>query len=142
MSNAETVESYLHRSDLPYEQLDPETWVILLPNQRRSRLALRIDDPIVLFSTPVLNISADTMDRERLFQTLLELNNDLLHGAYALQNDRIVLSGAQLLANFNLAEFQIVVDDMALAMDTHHARLADWHVTTPKAAEAAQKGDA
>jgi len=130
MSHAETVESYLHRSEFPYEQIDPETWILLLPNARKSRVILRVDAPIILITTAILDLHEDTQDRESLFRTLLELNNELMHGSYALQDQRVVLSGAQLLTNFDQHELLAILDDMSMAIDTHEHRLAQWKTVT------------
>ena len=73
------------------------------------------------------------LQRERDFLVrLLELNSELLHGAYALQDGRIVLSGAQQLESVDLNEFQATLDDMGMALDNHLDRLTRW---APKAAE-------
>jgi hypothetical protein len=127
MSN-ELVESYLLRTGVPHEQVDPSTYVIQLDNERRSRIAIKVEAPIVLFTTPVLDITKDTNERENLFRTLLEFNAQLLHSSYALEAGRVVLSGAQPLENLDLNEFQAVLDDMTMALDTHSDTLGKWNI--------------
>lgn len=129
MSSAETVESYLLRLGVAHDQVEPTTWVIQLDDSRHSRIVARIEEPIILFSTPIFEVGGATPQRERLFQTLLELNSQLMHSAYALQGDQIVLSGAQELQNLDLNEVQAVIDDMAIAMDKHSDALATWTTT-------------
>ena len=133
MSKAETVESYLYRSEVPHDQVEDSTWVIQLNDTRSSRVVLRIQEPIILFSSPVLDLADDTPDREKLFRTLLELNAELLHCGYALEGDRIVLTGAQELQNLDYNEFQAVVDDMTMAKDTHQQKLSSWATDTSEA---------
>ena len=65
-----------------------------------------------------------------MFQTLLRLNSQLMHSAYALEGDNVVLSGAQELENLDRNELQAVLDDMAIALDNHQSRLTPWN---PKA---------
>jgi hypothetical protein len=127
MSNTETVESYLLRSGVQHDHLDETTWVIQLEDSRRSNIVARIEEPIILFSTPILEVSAETHDREGLFQTLLRLNSQLMHSAYALEGDSVVLSGAQELENLDHNELQAVLDDMAIALDNHQDRLTPWN---------------
>ena len=123
MSNTETVESYHLQSGVQHDQLDEITWVIQLEDSRRSKIIARIEDPIILFSTPIFEVSEDTHDREGLFQTLLRLNSELMHSAYALEGQNVVLAGAQELQNLDHNELQAVLDDMAIALDNHQARL-------------------
>ena len=89
------------------------------------RLAKAIGIKPRLFPS-VLDLTALTENQEALFRLLLELNNTLMHCAYAIQDDRVVLSGAQPLENLDQNEFQAVVDDMAVALDSHQAALAPW----------------
>lgn len=130
MSNTETVESYLLQSGVQHDHLDDTTWVIQLEDSRGSKIIARVEEPIILFSTPIFEVSQDTHDREGLFQTLLRLNSELMHSAYALEGQNVVLSGAQELQNLDHNELQAILDDMAIALDNHQARLAPWH---PKA---------
>jgi hypothetical protein len=131
MTNPETVESYLLRCGMPYEQVDESTWVIQLDNHLRSRIAIRIQEPIVLFTAPLMEIADDAKDKEGLYRRLLELNGQLLHSSYTLQDKRVVLSGAQPMVSLDLEEFQAVLDDLTMAMDTHSNELAPWNQPEP-----------
>ncbi len=126
MNHAETVESHLIQTSVPHEQLNETTWIVQLEDQRRSRIAVKVQEPIVLFSTPILELSANTPNREGLFRVLLELNADLMHSAYGLEGEHVVLSGAWQVASLKLEEFQAVLDDMTMALDTHSEKLAAW----------------
>ena len=126
MSYAETVESYLIRTEVPHEQVDTSTWLVTHDNPRHSRIVVKIQDPIVLFSTPILEVGDATPNREGLFRRLLELNGQLLHAAYGLQKGQVVLSGAQEAENLDLNEFQAVLDDMTMALDNHLDQLTPW----------------
>ena len=133
MNGSETVESYLIRLEVPHEQINAHTWVVEVDNQRSSQIALHIREPILEFSSPVLDVSGYIDDREGLFQRLLELNAELMHSSYGLSEGRVVLSGAQELQNLDLNEFQAVLDDMTMALDTHLATLSAWGVGQVKA---------
>ncbi len=127
MSSTETVESYLRRCGMVHDQVEATTWLIHLEDARQSRILARIEEPIILFSTPIFEVVEDTHDRVGLFQRLLELNSELMHSAYALQGKRVVLSGAQALENLDLNEFQAVLDDMTMALDRHLPQLTAWN---------------
>lgn len=134
--STDTVESLLFRSKVPYDQLDETTWVLQLDNQSRSRVVVKVEDPIVLFSLPLGSIDDGLEDRERLFRTLLELNADFMHNAYAIEDERLVLSGALQLENLDANEFQAVIDDLTMALDNHLKKLSDWKLDAQPGAEA------
>ena len=133
MSSAETVESYLYRAQVPHDQIEDSTWVVQLGDMRESRVIVRIEEPIILFTTPILSLDEDVQNSLDLYRTLLELNADLLHTSYAIEGQRVVLTGAHELVNLDFNEFQAVVDDMTMARDSHKEKLSAWE-STPQSA--------
>jgi len=130
MSYADTLESYMLRMELPHEQVSDDTWVLAPDSLRHARIIVRIDEPIVLYSTPLFGVTEATTDRETLYRKLLEFNDSLLHCAYALDNDQIVLSGAQQLEDLDYNEFQAMIEDMVMAIDSHLDQLTPWRPAT------------
>ena len=130
--NADTVESYLMRMEIPSEPLGDGSWVLAPQGLRRSRILVQVAPPIVLFATPIFEVSAATPDREGLFRRLLELNEELLHCAYGLQGAQVVLSGAQQLENLDFNEFQAMIDDISMSLDRHLGELAPWRPADPQ----------
>ena len=126
MSSVDDLDSHLIQTGLPYEQIGHNTWVIQPEGGHMQQIAVSADQPIVLFSVPVLELTAEQKDDVALFRCLLELNAELLHSSYSLQGDKIVLSGAQQLENLDFNEFQAMIDDMCMALDNHWDRLAPW----------------
>jgi hypothetical protein len=130
MSHADTLESYMLRMELPHEQVNDDTWVLAPNSLRHARIIVRIDDPIVLYSTPLFSVTEATPDRETLYRRLLEFNDTLLHCAYALDDSQIVLSGAQQIEDLDFGEFQAMVEDMSMALDSHLEQLIAWRPAT------------
>lgn len=124
MSSTDQLESFLIKSSLPYEQIAEGTWVVSPESARNAQLGVKMDDPIVLFSIQMFELDASITEREELFRLLLELNSELLHSAYSLNGQQVVLSGAQQLANLDFNEFQAVMDDMCMALDHHYDKIA------------------
>ncbi|MCA9662480.1 MAG: CesT family type III secretion system chaperone [Myxococcales bacterium] len=124
--NADKLESYMLRMEVPNEPLGDGTWVLLPQSLRHNRILVKISDPIVLFTTPIFRVTDATPNREKLFRRLLELNEDLLHCAYGLEGDQIVLSGSQPLENLDYNEFQAIVDDISMSLDRHLDELSHW----------------
>jgi hypothetical protein len=137
MSTSDNVESLLYRSKIPFDQVDPTTWVLQLDNHHRSRVVVKVEEPIVLFSLPLGDLDGEIANRETLYRTLLELNSEFMHNAYAIEGERLVLSGALQLANLDANEFQAVIDDLTMTLDDHLEKLSTWKLnaarSTPEA---------
>ncbi len=124
MKGRDDIESYLLRMDLPYEEIGQDTWMIN-SGQKERNLVVRLAAPVAVFRCKVMDVPA--AGREELFRLLLELNiTDLLHGAYGIEGNTIVLSDALELENLDYNEFQATVEDMSLAASNHAAKLAKF----------------
>lgn len=135
-TSAENVESMLFRSGAPFDQIDPTTWVLRLENHHRSRVIVKVAEPIVLFSVPLGTLDDSIGNRESLYRTLLEFNADFMHSAYAIEGERVVLSGALQTENLDANEFQAIIDDLTMTLDQHLDKLADWKLGTRPTVEA------
>ena len=58
----------------------------------------------------------------------------MVHGAFGLEGETVVVIHALELENLDLNEFQAVVDDMSLAVAKHHDNLARFAPSTANAA--------
>lgn len=135
-TSADNVESLLFRAGVPFDQLDATTWVLQLDNHHRSRVIVKIEDPIVLFSLPLGVLDDQIGDRERLYRTLLELNADFMHNAYAIEGERVVLSCVLQAENLDPNEFQAVIDDLTMTLDNHLDKLSNWKLSARSTPEA------
>jgi hypothetical protein len=132
-TSVENIESLLFRAGTPFDQLDATTWVLRLDNRHRSRVIVKVAEPIVLLSVPLGTLDDSISNRETLYRTLLELNTDFMHSAYAIEGERIVLSGALQTESLNPNEFQAIIDDLTMTLDSHLDKLADWKLGRPSA---------
>lgn len=135
-TSADTIESLLFRSGASFDQVDPTTWILNLDNRHHSRVVIKVEDPIVLFSLPLGAIDEAVENRELLYRTLLELNADFMHNAYAIEGARLMLSGALQAENLDANEFQAIIDDLTMTLDNHLEKLSDWKLDTRPSAEA------
>ena len=130
MKSAEDIESYLMRMGVPAETIKPGIWLVKIDG---SALVVSIAGPVVAFRLKVMDLPRT--GREELYRTLLSLNTtEMVHGAFGLEGDTVVMVHALALENLDLNEFQAVVDDMSLAVAKHHSHLARF---APSAANAA-----
>ncbi|HET6283487.1 MAG TPA: YbjN domain-containing protein [Polyangia bacterium] len=121
MKSAEDIESYLLRLGLPQEIIKPGIWIIKLNGDEN--LAVSMAGPVVAFRIKVMDLPPT--GREALYKTLLTLNtNEMVHGAFGLEGDAVVIVHALELENLDFNEFQAVIDDMAMAISKHYPNLS------------------
>lgn len=123
MKTKEDIEGYLLRAELTHKEVSPGMWVI--------SSAGAVEQIVIKFQPPVLVARVNVMDapaehREECYQTLLELNTEMMHGAYGLEGGKIVLTDALQLENLDFNEFQATIDDITLAVADHYSRLAKY----------------
>ena len=126
MSHIERLESHLIQLGVRHEPVAERTWALYPDTAVPAPIALTLEDPSVLLSVGVLEVTSDTPDREGLFRRLLELNAQLLHSSYGLQGDRVVLSAAHPVDTLDFTELQAIVDDMSMALDNQLDELRPW----------------
>lgn len=124
MKTAADVQAYLERMELPYEEPREGTWVVSGMDGVEN-LVVTLAGPVLVFRVKVMDIPRG--QREELFRTLLELNaTEMMHGAYGIEGDSIVIMDALQLENLDYNEFAATIDDISLAVASHHGRLAKY----------------
>jgi hypothetical protein len=125
MRTVEDVESFLIRMGAPYDDLGNGMFV-LHDDTRPGDVAIKVQDPIIVFRSKVMELP--TARREELYRTLLDMNaREMVHGAYGIEDDAIVMVEAMPLENLDFNEVQAVLDDFAMAMSKHLPRLRTFH---------------
>jgi hypothetical protein len=120
MKTAEDVESYLLRMGVVYETVNAGIWLVKTDGPP---LAVSIAGPVVAFRVKVMDLPKT--GREELYRTLLSLNTtEMVHGAFGLEGDTVVIVHALELENLDLNEFQAVIDDMSMAVAKHQPNLS------------------
>ena len=124
MKTSADVQAYLMKMELPYEEPREGTWVVS-GLDGLDNLVITLAGPVLVFRVKVMDIPAH--HREELFRTLLELNaTEMMHGAYGIEGESVVIMDALQLENLDYNEFAATVDDITLAVASHHGRLAKF----------------
>src|SRR5438046_2852377 len=124
MKSAEDIESYLMKMELQHDEPRDGTWVVR-GIEGIDNLIITLAGPVVVFRVKVMDLPRH--HREDLYRTLLELNaTEMMHGAYGVEGDAVVISDALQLENLDYNEFAATVDDITLAVASHHGRLAKF----------------
>jgi hypothetical protein len=120
----EDVQSYLLKMDLRSEEPREGIWV-LSGLDGIDKLVITLAGPVLVFRVKVMELPH--RNREALFRTLLELNaSEMMHGAYGVEGDAVVICDALQLENLDYNEFAATIDDISLAVASHHSRLGKF----------------
>lgn len=121
---SEDIQSYLMKMDLSYEEAREGTWVVG-GLDGVEKVVITLAGPVLVFRVKIMDVPLH--NREDLFRTLLELNaTEMMHGAYGVEGDAVVISDALQIENLDYNEFAATVDDITLAVASHHGRLAKF----------------
>ncbi len=125
MAGLSRVESYLISLEIQYEEISPSAWLVNDETRGLSQVVITQADPVVALRTKVMRAPKER--RLELFETLLRLNaSDLLHGAYALEGDDIVLVDNLELETLDRSELEAALDAVGFALAQHYAVLGKF----------------
>jgi hypothetical protein len=89
-----------------------------------------LEGTIIMYADPLVIVRATVMDipdknRLELFTKLLEFNaTDLLHGAYALDRDKVILIDTLEYETLDFEEFRATLDAFSIALVQHYSLLS------------------
>ena len=110
------LEGYLSRLERRYERAEDGTYLVSM-GADRPLLALRLAAPVLVAQVAIGPAPADDATGAPLFRKLLVLNaTALMHAAYGIEGDSIVLSAALELRNLDLNELEAVLADLDMAL--------------------------
>lgn len=125
MVTREDLESFLIRMDLDYDEVE-EGMFLVRSGTSGLPVVLHYDGTLLLIRMKLVDLPEAPKDEARLYRTLLELNaSDVVHGAYAIEGDELVLSDTHELETLDYHELQASVESMELAASSHMARVRE-----------------
>jgi hypothetical protein len=123
MKSREDIESYLIKLGMPHELIGPELWN--LKPEGNENLLVAIAGPVVVFRVKVMELPP--RNREPLYAALLKLNaTEMVHGAFGVEGEAVVITHALQLENLDYNEFQAVVEDITMAIGKHYPQLSKF----------------
>jgi len=119
------IEQYLINMTLTYQQIDANLWLLDDEEQTLQGVAIMQDDPLVIVRAEIMDLPKNNV--LELFTKLLELNAaDIIHGAYALDKDKIVLVDTLHYETMDYEDFRAVLDSFSLALSDHYPILSKY----------------
>jgi hypothetical protein len=123
MVTKEDIEGFLNRLDgagASHSEVQPGLWVVKPGGALDFDVVVRLEPPVVVMSVKVMTVPSDGKREATLNRRLLELNaSDLVHGAYGIEDDAIVMAEALELSHLDYEEFQAAFESITVALASH-----------------------
>lgn len=130
MVNREDLESFLVRlgaEGASYSEVEPGMFVVRPGGTPDAQVVVHLTPPVLLMRMNVMPVPSDSIAAAGLSRRLLELNaTDLVHGAYGISANDIILTEAIELNNLDFSEFLAAYESMTLALASHIRELAPF----------------
>lgn len=118
------IESFLAEMAVVFEPVGEEMWLVRDPERRLTHVVVYADPRIVTIRAKIMQLPEH--NRERFFEDLLRLNVEMMHGAYALEDDTVIWVNTLEFPTLDFEELRASLDAAAVALAKNHARLAQY----------------
>jgi hypothetical protein len=123
MVTKEDIEGFLNRLDgngASHSELQPGLWVVKPGGALDFDIVVSFEPPVVVISVKVMAVPSDKKLEATLNRRLLELNaSDIVHGAYGIEEDDIVMAEALELSHLGYEEFLAAFESITVALASH-----------------------
>jgi hypothetical protein len=118
MATQDNIEHYLIQMECPFEPIESHMWVI----HNTANVVVTYEPPLVVFRIKLMEIPKER--REEFFKLLLELNaTNMIHGAYGIEGDNVVLIDTLQSEHLDFNEFQASLDALLMASTQDYQKL-------------------
>ena len=125
MPGLNKVEDYLISLGVSYEEPQADTWLVEDPGKGLPAIVISHAEPVVILTAKAMRIP--TKNREAFFYELLKLNySGLLHGAYAIEGEDVVLMDTLEYDGMDKEEFEASLDAIGFALSEHYPVLSRY----------------
>jgi len=131
MVTREDLESYMIRMDLDYEEI-AEGMYLVRSRDEGLPIVVNHSPPLVILRLKVTDLPETSTSFEKLYRTLLEFNaSDVVHGAYGLEGDELVLGLSLQLESMDFGEFQASIESLNMAASSHMQTIQELVSSAP-----------
>ena len=117
------IEEYLIDLKYSFSEVKPNLWLLDDTEHDLEGIAVMYADPLVIIRVQVM--SAPEKNRLEFLAKLLELNAcDMIHGAYGLEGDKVVIIDTLEYETLDYSEFRAALDAISLALTQHYPVLS------------------
>jgi len=121
----EDLESYFIRMDADYEEIADGMYLVR-GGQEAFPVVVDLAPPLLVLRLKVMDLPPGGGSREALYRELLELNvGEVVHGAYGLEGNELLLTNALQLESLDFSDFQSSLESILMAASSHMGRIRD-----------------
>jgi hypothetical protein len=125
MTLKDKLEGYLIDLNVQYDQKEDNLWVVSDNERSLENVLITIDEPVVTITVSVMEVPDS--NKEEFFEKLLTLNaTDMIHGAYGIEGNSVVLVDTLEGETLDLEELQASLDSIGLALTQHYKVLSGY----------------
>ena len=130
MVTKEDIEGFLNRlsSDgVSHTEVEPGLWIVRPSGELDFGVVVHFSPPVVVLRVKVMTLPTDAGALATLSRRLLELNaTDLVHGAYGIEEQSIVMTEALELSHLDYEEFLAAYESITVALASHLRELGSY----------------
>ena len=123
MADQAKVLAYFKNLGIAYSELKPGMWMVQDVSGTVRNIVVHLDPPLLVLRVKMIELG-EGGDYTALYKTLLQLNaSEMIHGAYALEENTVVAVDALQSETLDEQELQASIDSLSFAASTHLPRL-------------------
>ena len=130
MVTKDDIESFLNRltaDGASFTEVEPGLWVIKPSGELDFGVVVHYSPPVVILRVKVMTLPTNTEALATLSRRLLELNaTDLVHGAYGIEEQSIVMTEALELSHLDYEEFLAAYESITVALASHLREIGSY----------------
>src|SRR4051812_19574454 len=130
MVTKDDIEGFLNRltaDGASYTEVEPGLWILKPSGELDFGVVVHFSPPVVVLRVKVMSLPTDTGALATLSRRLLELNaTDLVHGAYGIEDQSIVMTEALELSHLDYEEFLAAYESITVALASHLRELGSY----------------
>lgn len=131
MVNKEDIERFLDRlsadQGATYSEVEPGLFIVKPSGELDFGVVVHFSPPVAVLRVKVMQLPTDRESLATLSRRLLELNaTDLVHGAYGIEEDSIVMTEALELSHLDYEEFLAAYESITVALASHLRELGSY----------------
>ena len=123
-SAREKLEGFFINLELMYEEVGENMWLVSDEENGLRSVVVYVQEDLVTLRAKIMDVPSK--DREAFFEELLRLNAEMVHGAYAIEEQSVILIDSLEGPTMDLEEFQASLDSTGLALAQHYGRLSKY----------------
>ncbi len=126
-SNFSKVKNYINELDLVILKENEETGIFVVENENEGikNAIIAVSEPIVIIQQHIFDIKKDSLE---IFKALLQKNQDIIHGAFTLDETgkKVLFRDTLQVENLDLNELEGSLQSLTLLMSEYAGKILEF----------------